>query len=152
MNPRFAALLEDLEDKYQELLARPPVVASDIASGTPRGGVYLFSEGDVHLYAGRTKRNIHTRVRNQFGASPDAASFPWLIARENTGMRATYRQRGSRRELLSDPKFSKAYDDAKERIRKMSVRYVHEPEPLRQTLLDPVLSTKPTSASRSGTT
>ena len=51
-------------------------------------------------------------------------------------MRATYRQRGSHRELLSDPKFSKAYDDAKARIRKMSVRYVHEPEPLRQTLLE----------------
>ena len=136
MNPRFAALLEDLDDKYQELLARPPVAASDIASGMPKGGVYLFSEGGVHLYAGRTKRHIHTRVRNQFGASPDAASFPWLIARESTGMRATYRQRGSRRELLSDPKFSKAYDDAKARIRKMSVRYVHEPEPLRQTLLE----------------
>ena len=27
-------------------------------------------------------------------------------------------------------------DDAKARIRKMSVRYVHEPEPLRQTLLE----------------
>ena len=136
MNPRFTALLKDLEAKYRELLAMSPVAASNVPSRTPKGGVYLFSEGPVHLYAGRTKRHLHTRIRNQFGSSPDAASFPWLIAREDTGMRATYKQKGSRKELRSDPKFSKAYDAARTRIRKMSVRYVHEPEPLRQTLLE----------------
>ena len=51
-------------------------------------------------------------------------------------MKATYRQIRSRKKLLSEPEFRKAYDEAKARIRKMSVRYVHEPEPLRQTLLE----------------
>ena len=51
-------------------------------------------------------------------------------------MSATYRQSGSRRELLADREFSKAYADAKTRIREMDVRYVSEPEPLRQTLLE----------------
>ncbi len=71
-----------------------PVAASDVAIGTPVGGVYLFSEGDVHLYAGRTKRSIRDRIRNQFGKNPDAASFPWLIARGATGMQATYKEKG----------------------------------------------------------
>ena len=85
---------------------------------------------------GRTKRPIRERIRNQFGANPNAASFPWLIAREATDRRATYKQNGSRKELLEDPEFRTAYDDARARIREMQVRYVHEPEPLRQALLE----------------
>lgn len=60
----------------------------------------------------------------------------YLFAREATGRRPTYRQNGSRKELLEDPEFRPAYDDARARIREMHVRYVHEPEPLRQALLE----------------
>ena len=136
MNRRFADLLKPLEDRCHELLAMSPVRASEVPRDTPVGGVHLFSEGDVHLYVGRTKRPICKRIRNQFGANPNAASFPWLIAREATGRRPTYRQNGSRKELLEDPQFRPAYDDARARIREMHVRYVHEPEPLRQALLE----------------
>ena len=136
VNERFAALVESLEAKCHELLTIPPVAAADVPSGTPVGGIYLFSEGDVHLYAGRTKRRICERIRNQFGANPSAASLPWLIAREATGRRATYRTIGSRDDLLADSKFRTEYESARARIREMHVRYVHEPEPLRQTLLE----------------
>ena len=136
MNQRFVALVAPLEVKCQELLAMPPVAASGVATGTPAGGVYLFSEGDVHLYAGRTKRSIRDRIRNQFGKNPDAASFPWLIARGATGMKATYKKKGSRKELLADPEFKTAYEDARARVGRMHVRYVSEPEPLRQALLE----------------
>jgi hypothetical protein len=136
MNQRFAELVTPLEAKCQELLAMSPVEASKVPTDTPVGGVYLFSEGEVHLYVGRTKRPICKRIRNQFGANPNAASFPWLIAREATGRRATYKQNGSRKELLKDSEFRTAYDDARARIREMQVRYVHEPEPLRQALLE----------------
>ena len=54
MNQRFVAVVAPLEVKCQELLAMPPVAVSDVAIETPVVGVYLFSEGDVHLYAGRT--------------------------------------------------------------------------------------------------
>ncbi len=114
----------------------PPVAASDVPSGTPVGGVYLFSEGGAHLYVGRTKRPISERIRNQFGADPSAASFPWLIAREATGRKATYKRNGSRGDLLTDPEFKTVFEDARARIRMMHVRYVHEPEPLRQALLE----------------
>ena len=136
MNQRFAALVAKLEAKYQDLLAMPPVAASDLPSGTPVGGVYLFSEGGAHLYVGRTKRRIRERIRNQFSANPSAASFPWLIAREVTGRKATYKRNGSRGDLLTDPEFKQVFKDAKVRIRMMHVRYVHEPEPLRQALLE----------------
>lgn len=136
MNQRFAELVTPLEDKCQKLLAMSPVEASKVPIDTPVGGVYLFSEGEAHLYAGRTKRPIRERIRNQFGTNPSAASFPWLIARKATDRKATYRRKGSRKELLQDPEFRTAYDDARARIRKMRVRYVHEPEPFRQALLE----------------
>ena len=136
MNARFRTLVGTLETKHRELLKLPPVTASGIPSSTPTGGVYLFSEAGKHLYAGRTKRRIHVRVRNQFGSNPKAASFPWRIARKVTGRLATYRREGSREDLLRDPDFRKAYEDARARIRNMHVRYVHEPDPLRQALLE----------------
>ena len=137
MNERFVMLIEELEAKYQELLAMPTVTAADVPRCTPIGGVYVFSEGDGHLYVGRTKRAIHGRIREHFGKNPSAASFPWLIAREKTGRKATYRPAGSRDDLLKDdPKFKQEYENAIVRIRKMHVRFVHEPEPLRQTLLE----------------
>lgn len=136
MNARFRELVETLGAKHRELLELPIVTASDIPSSTPTGGVYLFSEGEKHLYAGRTKRRIHVRVRTQFSANPSATSLPWLIARKETGKTATYKKEGSRKALLEDPDFRKAYEDARERISNMHVRYVHEPDPLRQALLE----------------
>ena len=136
VHQRFAALVDQLETKCQQLLAMPPVAAGDVPSATPHGGIYLFSEGDEHLYTGRTKGPIKVRIRQQFGSNGNAASFPWLLAREATGRQATYKPTGSRADLLTDPKFSVAYKDARDRIRRMHVRYVHEPEPLRQALLE----------------
>ena len=136
MHRRFAVLVNQLEAKCQKLLAMPPVAAENVPSDTPHGGIYLFSEDDEHLYAGRTKGPIRVRIRQQFGANANAASFPWHIAREVTGRKATYKKKGSRKDLLADPQFSTAYENARERIRRMHVRYVHEPEPLRQALLE----------------
>lgn len=136
MDQRFKDLVDTLDFKYQQLVSMTPVLAADVPAQTPIGGVYLFSENGRHLYAGRTKRAICVRVRNQFGPNPSAASFPWLIAREVTGKKATYTKAGSRTQLLTDPAFVVAYDQARARIRKMHVRYVDEPDPLRQALLE----------------
>ena len=136
MNPQFRALVDALHPKYEELPAMQPRLASHVPPRTPIGGVYLFSEHGIALYAGRTKRRISVRIRNQFGANPQAASFPWLLAREATAMTATYKPTGSRADLLANPQFRAAYDEARARIRHMHVRYVHEPEPLQQALLE----------------
>jgi hypothetical protein len=97
--------------------------------------VYLFSDGRKHLYAGRTKRKIAVRIRNHFSAAPDCP-FAWLLAREATNRKAAYTREGSRKALLADPTFKAKYEAAKKRIRKMNVRFVHEPDPVRQALLE----------------
>lgn len=135
MDPVFSGLTDQLDAKYRALIAMEPLVAEAVPGDTPTGGVYLFSEHGVHLYAGRTKRKLCVRIRNHFSSAPDCP-FAWLLAREITGLRATYRQKGSRKDLLSQPEFARVYQAQKARIRKMQVRYVEESDPLRQTLLE----------------
>jgi hypothetical protein len=135
MNDRFRELVDGLERKCQALLSMAPVIAEKIPNDTPVGGVYLFSEGLRHLYAGRTKRRIAVRIRNHFSTAPDCP-FAWLLAREATRKAATYMREGSRKALLADPTFKAEYERAKNRIRGMNVRYVHEPDPVRQALLE----------------
>jgi len=135
MNKIFQKLIEGLESRCQALLTMVPVMAEDIPRDTPVGGVYLFSEGSTHLYAGRTKRRIAVRVRNHFSTATDCP-FAWLLARETTGRLATYKAEGSRKSLLADPVFKAEYERAKNRIRQMNVRYVHEADPVRQALLE----------------
>jgi hypothetical protein len=135
MNERFRKLVGDLESKCQTLLSMVLVTAERVPNDTPVGGVYLFSEGLSHLYVGRTKRRIALRIRNHFSTARDC-SFAWLLAREETGIRAAYRPEGSRKSLLADTAFQAAYERAKNRIRGMDVRYVHEPDPVKQALLE----------------
>jgi hypothetical protein len=135
MNERFRALVDAFHHKYEALLEMRLVVASDIPRDTPIGGVYLFSDGSTHLYVGRTKRSIAIRIRNHFSTAPDCP-FAWLLAREVTGKKATYKTDGSRKALLSDPAFKAEYERAKNRIRRMNVRYVHEADPTGEALLE----------------
>lgn len=135
MHHEFQRIVEELEEKWQQLIAMRPVIANEISRSTPVGGVYLFSENMQHLYVGRTKRSIAVRIRNHFSTAPDCP-FAWLLAREITNKKATYTRAGSRKALLSESAFKAEYDRAKERIRQMDVRFVHEPDPLKQTLLE----------------
>ena len=75
------------------------------------------------------------RIRNHFSTAPDCP-FAWLLAREATGKAATYRPEGSRKALLADLEFKAEYECAKIRIRGMNVRYVYEPDPVKQALLE----------------
>jgi len=136
MDKRFKALIAGLQKKYESLLSMAPVTVDTAPSDCPVGGVYLFSERGKHLYAGRTKRKIKTRLKGHVSTAKDCP-FAWHLAREKTGItKATYKKKGSRNHLLTQPAFKQAYDDAKKRIRKMAVRFVGEPDPLKQALLE----------------
>ena len=135
MNSEFAKLTDQLDSKYQALMAMLPIRAESVPNDTPKGGVYLFSEDGIALYTGRSKRKLCVRIRNHFSTAPDCP-FAWLLAREITGFKPTYRKEGSRRDLLLRDDFQKVYCESKMRIRRMDVRYVEEADPLRQTLLE----------------
>jgi hypothetical protein len=136
MDEKFKNLIENLPNKYNDLMLMSPLTVDKVPSDCPVGGVYLFTENGVHLYVGRTKRSIRERMKYHF-CKADDCPFAWRLAREQTGKtQASYKTKDSRKDLLTQPDFRIAYDQAKARIRKMEVRYVGEPDPLKQALLE----------------
>jgi len=98
----------------------------------------LFSEGDNHLYVGRTNR-LRQRLleHGRPSSSHNSAPFAFLLAREATRRTtATYQTSGSRGELEADPRFAEAFTAERQRVRAMDIRFVEEPHPMRQALLE----------------
>ena len=135
MHPSFLAHAEHLDLKFQELMEMEPLTFETLPKTTPEGGVYLFSNGDEHLYVGRTKRALGTRVRNHISSASDCP-FAWHLARRAHGVVRSYRGQHTRKNLLADPAFKGHYVDAKALITQMEIRWVHEPRPTAQALLE----------------
>jgi len=139
MHPEFAQAVETLHPSFEHLLAMAPIRDREWISVVPEQGVYLFSEGDNHLYVGRSNgiKKRYGRHCNP-GATHRMAAFAFQLAREATGRTEVSYQRGSgtRDDLIQDPVFKSAFDGAKARIRNMDFRYVEERDRLRQALLE----------------
>jgi hypothetical protein len=138
MNPAFASLVADLEPKFKALVAMTPVRFATLPKSIPERGIYLFSEGDQHLYIGRTNR-IRKRLQNhcRLSGTHFTATFAFRIARGESGMlKATYKKEGSRAALISDPVFGPAFVAAKARVNAMDIRFVEEADATRQALLE----------------
>jgi hypothetical protein len=138
MDARFRSLVESLEPQYQKLVAMPPVRFGALPRSIPERGIYLFSEGASHLYVGRTN-GIRKRLQNhcRLSGTHFSATFAFRIARLETGkLKATYAPTGSRAELVVDPVFGPAFEAAKRRVNVMDIRFVEEPDPVRQALLE----------------
>ena len=113
-----------------------PVNARSLPTVLPARGIYLFSEGDRHMYVGRTNR---MRARLQEHCRPssghNSAPFAFNLAREATGQTsASYH--GTRDKLDEEPSFNAAFVAAKEQVSRMLVRFVEERDPMRQALLE----------------
>jgi hypothetical protein len=115
-----------------------PVKVDLLPRSMPEEGVYLLSEGETHLYVGRSRR-IRKRIasHSQPGGSHKGAAFAFRLAREMTDqLDPTYKTEGSRDSLMRDPAFRQAFENAKARIRGMELRYSEESDPIRQSLLE----------------
>ncbi len=114
----------------------PRTVDSLSSANTPVGGVYLFSEGDKHYYAGRTQQTIAKRVKGHVSGAKDCP-LAFRLARQNTqNTQPAYSGEKVRSKLLKDSAFSSAYQQAKDHIKRMDVRFVQESDPIRQALLE----------------
>ena len=138
MHPHFASIIDSLEPTFRLLMQARPVRYRSLPRNMPESGIYLFSEGEQHLYVGRS-RGIRRRLGHHCtpGATHRRGPFAFPLAREATGRTtATYQTEGSRPELMKDAEFIGAFDRAKARIREMDIRFVAEPDPLRQAVLE----------------
>ena len=139
MDSKFVAHVEALRPKLDALLSMKPCKPTSLPRDMPVRGVYLLSEGDKHLYVGRSNE-IKARLGRHCkeGATHRQAAFAFRLARLTTGnMKPTYKKgEGSRAALMEVPEFVAAFDHAKARIRAMDVRFVEETDPVRQALLE----------------
>lgn len=138
MDETFRKHVEALEPAFRQLVTMEPVTVARLPQDMPEAGIYLFSEGDKHLYVGRTKRmrsRLQTHCRPSSGHN--SATFAFHVARERTGRtEATYEPNGSRADLEKEPEFAAAFTEAKKRVRAMNVRFVDMPDSMRQALLE----------------
>lgn len=143
MNETFRLHVEALHPAYERLLASTPFKFADLGrQRVPDRAIYLLTEGDRHLYVGRSD-NIRKRLRNHCspGATHLQAAFAFRLAREVCGvLKATYRPQGSRADLMTQEHFRSAFDAQKARLRSMDIRVVEEADPSRQALLEMYVS------------
>lgn len=139
MHPLFAATVESLHPSFERLMSMPAISGGALPAGMPKSGVYLFSEGDRHLYVGRSN-GLRARYGRHCrpGATHRMAAFAFRLAREATGKTtAAYRKgEGSRAGLIENSEFLTAFSEAKARIRQMDYRFVEEGDQTRQALLE----------------
>ena len=138
MDERFRQMVESLHPSLERLMDMEPLRATaPDRKTTPKSGIYLFSEGEKHLYVGRSNR-IAERYRLHCGvaAKENQASFAWKLTAEFMEHKATYRKGEGRKDKIIIPEFAEAFRAAKERIRGMDYRFVEETDQTRQALLE----------------
>jgi hypothetical protein len=138
MHESFAKYVDALHDSFERLVSMDPVRIADLRKPLPERCIYVFSENGNALYVGRTN-HFRRRMRQHSinAAQHNQAVFAFRLARVATGRTvAGYSQIGSRTALISDPVFAEAFLTAKARIRNMELRYIEEPNQLRQVLLE----------------
>jgi len=138
MNTAFKEHTDALPGLFDRLLAAEPVRVGEFPSSLPACGVYVLSENGTYLYVGRSNR-LRERMRDHGNpSSPQTKSaFAFRLAREATGqINASYRPKGSRRDLMRDPEFSAEFVKAKARVSLMEMRCIEVTDPMRQALLE----------------
>lgn len=135
--PIFDEHVSRLPDLLRKLLACQPYRYDNLPRGLPSAGVYLFSEGTNYLYAGRTSR-LRQRLANHCTESSgvNTAAFATLLARQATGIVATYQAGEGRNRLLDNPSFAAAFREAKAKLRALDIRYVAIEDPIDQALFE----------------
>jgi hypothetical protein len=137
MENDFDKKLSEAKALHKKLMAMTPVTRDNLGTCN-YPGVYLFTEKRRHLYCGRTKRPLKVRLLEHSRPSVKDAPFAFRLARKATGNHtASYKQdEKSRKELMKNPVFVAAFRKQKERIAKMSIRYVQADDPVTQALLE----------------
>ena len=138
MDPQFRKKVEALDVKLKQLRDMQAVKRHNLPKGMPEKGIYLFTERGKHKYVGRS-RNLRSRLLEHGRPSSNhyMATFAFRLAREKVGKTiATYKKSGARSDLERSPAFAKAFDEAKERVARMDIRFVEEDDPTQQALLE----------------
>ena len=132
----FTKAIAAVEKKCSALLSVRTYKVGALPKAMPAKGIYLFSQNGKFLYVGRTN-NMRKRLQYHTRNNHNQATFAFLLARHKTGkMKASYQKADSRSDLLTQPRFLKAFIKARNDIRQMDVQFIAEANANRQALLE----------------
>jgi predicted GIY-YIG superfamily endonuclease len=119
----FAQIVGRMEDIYGELMDCELVKVTDRRDVKNCPGIYVFFDGDMPIYVGRT-RKLKQRVGQHISGNQNQSSLAFRYARSVTKRKATYRKNGSREALMKDDDFRPVFDEFISRLKQMQFRYV----------------------------
>jgi predicted GIY-YIG superfamily endonuclease len=135
MNSDFKTIVDQLPSLLEKLV-RAPLIPWGTLDNLPNRGIYVFYEAGKPLYVGRTNR-MKNRIKQHGWSSSKHTSAPFAF---NLAKKVA-EERGfdlseSRAELERNSNFAELFSKAKERVTKMSVRFVEVDDPIIQTLFE----------------
>lgn len=143
MDETFRQHVEALHPALERLAAAKPFKYPDLAKQVlPKRGIYLFTEGERHLYVGRSD-SIANRLRLHCRASAmhNQASFAFRLAREICGVgKASYTAKDARSKQVAEEPLKSTFVAQKARLQQMDIRVVEESDANRQALLEMYVS------------
>ena len=134
----FTYAILTIEPAFRQLSDMDAFRLDQYPSPVPTGvaGVYSLSEADRPLYVGRT-RNLRSRLSAHRSSSVRRATLAVKMARLRSDRHATYKRNRSAVYLYEhDHRFRDEFEEARERISALQVRYVREHDDVRQALLE----------------
>lgn len=134
MDTVFQKHVKRVGERFDLLMSSPVLRYPLGAVAIPKAGVYLFSEGQRHLYVGRAD-DLRTRLNQHQRESSHAstAAFAARMAREECRIKRDY---GPKHKRVIPKNWDSTFSKAKARIRTMNIRVVGEDHPDCQALLE----------------
>ncbi len=134
---KFTRAISTLQAQTEILVSQQPRYFGDYSDRGPQQGVYLFSEGDDHLFVGRTSR-LYQRLLNHCrgSAHSNRSSLKLSVMLADAKFAAPASRKTSWGDIVKDQAFGEAFDKAKTRINKMQIRFIEENDSLSRYLLE----------------
>ncbi|QUD88357.1 GIY-YIG nuclease family protein [Phenylobacterium montanum] len=134
---RFVRALDVLQAQAAELVSQPGRHFGAFSEQGPQQGVYLFSEGDDHLFVGRTSR-LYQRLMNHCrgSAHTNRSALKLKVMLADSRFSVPVSRKTGWEDIFKDQGFGVAFEAAKTRINKMQIRFVEERDSLNRYLLE----------------
>jgi hypothetical protein len=126
---QMSALLDALQSATKHRVADHPAVPD-------APGIYLFSDGDIPIYVGQS-RKLRTRLRQHTGAAnrQNQASFAFNLAKREA-LAGSVDVKRSRAVLEADLDFVPRFDKARADVAAMNVQFIELADPIARTLFE----------------
>ncbi len=134
------------KEHWERMEGAPLIKLSELKKGAlPKtGGIYVFYERtDKPIYVGRTK-NIRQRIQlhTRDSSKNQSATFTFNLAKMHYKILLPNRKKTTREVLMNEIEFIPIFNQQKERVKKMHLKYINEEHDILQTILEPYFALK----------